>query len=539
MNGEGTRLWRSLVVIILLLSGLTVIPPAPLAVGQDSIRILPLGDSITEGKSGHATYRYFLWHHLLDAGHNIDFVGSQDGVSRGQPKYPDFDQDHEGHSGFTANKVALSVRSWGQQASAQIVLIHLGTNDVIKGQSNGSTRRDLAKVIDELRLANPQIQILLAEIIPIQGKEAVVQDLNVAIRALAQEKNSPSSPVIAVDQYAGFDVNTDLYDGVHPSESGYAKIATRWFDGLQTLLGDTSLPTTVMLTEPVSGASLPSGSTISVKASVAGDQTISKVVFLADEVPIGEDTSSPYEQSWSGASDGQITLRADAYEDGGLVVPSPTVLITVGDSPDSSEVTLVVGNPGSLGSGDVRVVQRLEMLGFSVALADDDGVTSAVAAGKALVMISASVSSGRIGTTFTGTTVPIIAWEGGLFDDLGMTGKGSLDYGETASTDQRTTIVIVNSTHPLAAGHSGSISVSDPASRFMWGLPAPTAARVATLENDPAKFAVFGYDSGASMVSGTAPARRVGLFLHPATPAMLTAAGWSVFDASVRWATGG
>jgi lysophospholipase L1-like esterase len=537
MSARVNRGRWSRIVVSALLVGLTVVPTLP-AGGQETIRILPLGDSITEGKNGDATYRYFLWHQLLDDGFNVDFVGSRSGVWGGVPKYDDFDQDHEGHSGWTAERMAGYANKFAQRAGAQIVLVHLGTNDVLRDRINVSTSSHLETIISELRLANPQMVILLAEIIPIAGKEAQVQDLNELIRDLASETNTTSSPVIAVDHYTGFDVNSDLYDGVHPSESGYGKMADRWQAALAAVLGgEVSSPTSVTLTEPGAGASFPSGSSILFKAAVSGDQPVTKVVFLADGVPVGEDTTSPYEFSWSGASDGQVVLKADAYEQGGAIVSSPTVSITVGDSPVSGEVLLVVGSPATLGAGDARVIERLDLLGFDVTVVDDNGITAGAASGKVLVMISASVTPGRIGTTFTGTPVPLITWEGGVFDDLGLTGSASgVDFGES---DKRKTLVITDSTHPLAAGLSGTITVSDPASRFMWGLPATSAAMVATLENDPAKYAVFGYESGAAMVSGSAPARRVGLFLHEPTASTLTAAGTSILDAAVQWATGG
>ena len=522
-----------------LLCGLAVFPlPSP-AQGQETIRIMPLGDSITEGKDGDATYRYFLWHHFQDQGLGVDFVGSKNGVrGDGLPKYADFDQDHEGHSGWTAEKMAQWADNFAQHAHPDIVLVHLGTNDVLRGRVNTSTRDYLETIIGHLRVANPQVIILIAEIIPIAGKTSQVQDLNVMIRNLASETTTTNSPVIAVDQYTGFNINTDLYDGVHPSESGYEKMADRWYAAVAAALGgEVPSPTVVALTEPSAGASFPSGSSISLSASVTGDQPVAKVVFLADGVAVGEDATSPYEISWSGASDGPVALRADAYEQGGVVVSSPSVSVTVGSPQGSPEVLLVVGNPATIGVGDARVIERLGLLGFSVVVLDDDGITAGAASGKVLVMISASVTPGRIGTTFTGTPVPLITWEGGVFDDLGLTGSTSgVDFGES---DKRKTLAITASAHPLAAGLSGTVIVSDPASRFMWGLPAASAALVATLENDPAKYVVFGYESGASMVSGSAPARRVGLFLHDTTASILTEAGRSILDAAVLWATGG
>jgi hypothetical protein len=416
-------------------------------------------------------------------------------------------------------------------------LVHLGTNDLLKGQSNASTKRDLQKVINELRAANPHMVVLLAEIIPIAGKESQVQDLNGLIRSLANEVSSAASPVVAVDQYAGFNVSSDLYDGIHPSESGYTKMADQWFGTLGGLLGNGSPPTTVALTSPSPGALFPLGSTIPLVASVVGDEPVLKVVFFANDTPIGEDATSPYGFDLIAAGGGQVALRADAHEQGGAITSSQTVVVTVGSPSASSTALLVVGSPASVTAGDLRVIDRMRSLGFEVVLNDDDGITAAAASGKSVVMISASVTSGKIGTIFTGIAVPIVVWEGGLFDDLGMTGVTSgTDFGET---DRLRSLVVGQDPHPLAAGLSGLVTVADPGSRFMWGAPATGAIRAASLENEPAKFGLFGYESGAAMVAGSAPARRVGLFLHETTASTLTAAGWSIFDAAVQWATGG
>ena len=49
--------------------------------------------------------------------------------------------------------------------------------------------------------------------------------------------------------------------------------------------------------------------------------------------------------------------------------------------------------------------------------------------------------------------------------------------------------------------------------------------------------AIFAYDTGESMVSMNAPARRVGFFPAKDTFNSLTTDGWRLFDAAVKWAT--
>ena len=200
--------------------------------------IMPLGDSITEAQTGHASYRYWLWHELVDVGYEVDFVGSMTGVYGGPPLYPDFDQDHEGHWGWRADQILIYIFGWATTHNPEVVLMHLGHNDVGQGQTIPSTMNDLALIIGELRTANPDIVILLAQVIPCTGYSAcaLVPSFNAEIVILAATLNTPESPVIAVDHWTGFDPVTDTYDGLHPNEAGEQKMSSRWFATLNTLL---------------------------------------------------------------------------------------------------------------------------------------------------------------------------------------------------------------------------------------------------------------------------------------------------------------
>jgi lysophospholipase L1-like esterase len=58
-----------------------------------------------------------------------------------------------------------------------------------------------------------------------------VRDLNAAIPAYFARKNSTASPIRVVDQWTNFTA-ADLYDGIHPSASGDAKIARNFYPAL-------------------------------------------------------------------------------------------------------------------------------------------------------------------------------------------------------------------------------------------------------------------------------------------------------------------
>ena len=202
-------------------------------------RVMPIGDSITEASGSRNSYRRPLWHSLNDAGYEINFVGSRNGNRDGQVPNPDFDTQHEGHWGWKADRFLNNnnILNWAQTHQPDVALIHLGTNDIFNGQSVSSTIAEIGQIIDVLRSVNPNIRILVAQIIPTSDPGRPSLDpFNAAIPALVSSKNTARSPVRVVDQNSGFNASVDTYDGVHPDLSGEIKMANKWYDALVPLL---------------------------------------------------------------------------------------------------------------------------------------------------------------------------------------------------------------------------------------------------------------------------------------------------------------
>ncbi|HCT77419.1 MAG TPA: cellulose-binding protein [Micromonosporaceae bacterium] len=195
-----------------------------------AVRIMPLGDSIT-GSPG--CWRALLWNRLQSSGYtNIDFVGTlpPQGCSVSH------DGDNEGHGGFLATNVANQNQLPGWLASTRpdIVVMHFGTNDVWSNISPATILTAFGKLVDQMRVSNPAMKILVAKIIPMNPQSCApcgqrVVDFNAAIPGWAASKTTAQSPITVVDQWAGFSTAADTYDGVHPNSSGDQKIADRWF----------------------------------------------------------------------------------------------------------------------------------------------------------------------------------------------------------------------------------------------------------------------------------------------------------------------
>ncbi|WP_245601603.1 cellulose binding domain-containing protein [Hamadaea tsunoensis] len=214
------------------------------------IRIMPLGDSIT---GGPGCWRALLWDRLQRNGFtNIDFVGTQPGGGCGLATW---DGDNEGHGGFSATGIANQnqLPGWLAATHPDIVLMHLGTNDIWGNTPTASILAAYSTLVDQMRASNPAMKVLVAQIIPMTPSGCTwcpsgVTALDSAIPAWAAGKSTAQSPITVVDQYTGFDSVADTSDGVHPVDSGFQKMADRWYPALTPLLAgnppaDTTAPT--------------------------------------------------------------------------------------------------------------------------------------------------------------------------------------------------------------------------------------------------------------------------------------------------------
>lgn len=234
-------------------------------------------------------------------------------------------------------------------------------------------------------------------------------------------------------------------------------------------------------------------------------------------------------------------IRMEMYENGGGAVArlgwsGPGLVREFIPQTHLYPYALLVTASTTLGAGDAAVRDRLTATGFTPLVRTAAAVATAEAAGKAVVLLSSTSTSSQVNTKFRTVVTPVLNWESALMDDLGMT--GTVSGTQFGTMTGQTQVAIVNAAHPLAAGLSGTVSVTTSAANITWGVPNANAATVARPVGQPGRAAVFAYEKGAAMPGLAAPGRRVGFFLEDATAASLTTQGRSLFDAAVRWVTG-
>ena len=196
----------------------------------EPVRILAVGDSITQGGKTFVTYRLPLDHKLRAAGLNYVFVGSQPSEGLSGPLW------HEGYGGKNAEFLAGIMPQKLKQAKPDIILLHCGHNHSAEEKPVLGIIAAQRAIIEAARKQNPKVVVLLALVIP-SGKlpkYGYIPELNRAEVLLAHEMHRSEAPVMIVDQFTGFDPQKDtILDKVHPNAQGAEKMATKWFTALK------------------------------------------------------------------------------------------------------------------------------------------------------------------------------------------------------------------------------------------------------------------------------------------------------------------
>ena len=225
-----------------------------------SIKLMTFGDSITDGFWLEGGYRKFLCDELEADGLSqyVDFVGSKTG---GQC----YDNEHEGYSGFSICRIEDSITGARmgidklvpkrvEKYQPDVLTIMIGTNDLLSNYELDKAGERLEGVIDSAFEKLPEGAKVFLATIPDMDADAklpepdasgqdtyidqatftsesmdeCVKNYNEQIKALVEKKKGEGKNIELADVHSVL-TKQDLYDGVHPSEEGYKKLASFWY----------------------------------------------------------------------------------------------------------------------------------------------------------------------------------------------------------------------------------------------------------------------------------------------------------------------
>ncbi|HEX9996060.1 MAG TPA: GDSL-type esterase/lipase family protein [Abditibacterium sp.] len=233
----------------------------------ETIDILPIGDSITQGGLAgrpEYTYRHPLFYKLKEAGYDVNFIGSLRTGLAGDFKWPDkngvaFDLDHEGHYGWKTAAVRDKLPEWSASWGAvpDIAIIHLGTNDRESKDFNADVAQPLKDMVTFLRTKNPRVAVLIGHLNFNDAQAVTIRNL---VDAAAKEISTKESPVMTVATYEGWNpdpaqAESDTFDWAHPNERGQVKLADKWLAAMKPLL--VSFAGTATAVQPVAAQTAP------------------------------------------------------------------------------------------------------------------------------------------------------------------------------------------------------------------------------------------------------------------------------------------
>jgi lysophospholipase L1-like esterase len=272
------------------------------AESNGGVRVMPLGDSITEGTQVPGGYRIGLWQRLSGAGYRVDFVGTQ---FNGPAALGD--HDHEGHPGWRIDQIDANIAGWLATTNPRTVLLHLGTNDVLQNYNLSSAPSRLSTLVDHITAAVPTADVFVATIIPLTsaGQETAARTFNAALPGIVQSKANAGKRVHLVDMHAAL-TTADLIDGIHPTAAGYDKMAATWYTALRSVTGSIGEPSSTPTPSSRALVGAASGRCLDVPGSNTANGT------------------QPVIWDCGGAANQQWTINGQAVQALGKCLDSPT-----------------------------------------------------------------------------------------------------------------------------------------------------------------------------------------------------------------------
>ena len=286
---------------------------------------------------------------LTAEGYAFDLVGSLT-EPFGAPN--DFDKNHEGHSGYTSSQILALVYDYLTYNPPDIVLLHIGTNDITVDEQNAANVAAILDAIEDFENINGTlIWVILARIINrncitfdspcIEGDETT--QFNDDVENMAQDRIDSGDKIFLIDMENGanFDYRLaplgDMNDNLHPSATGYEKMADLWFSAIQQVTlpvadagSDQSVFEGDTVTLNATGSSDPNSSTLNYQWA----QTGGTPVDLSDP-----QTARPFFTAPDVAINSEILTFMLTVENEENLISTDTVSIVVGNIIQMIEVT--------------------------------------------------------------------------------------------------------------------------------------------------------------------------------------------------------
>ncbi|MFD9793696.1 FG-GAP-like repeat-containing protein [Streptomyces sp. NPDC059070] len=229
------RLTRGLLALAGALTLVAALPASPSAAVHQTpvLRVMPLGDSITWGGGSPtlSSYRRPLAKMMgLHKGYDVRFVGSKASGS-----FADF--SNEGHSGYVIDQLTAGIDGWMAGARPDVVLLHVGINDIARGIDLPHAPDRLAALVDRIYADKPGVSVLVMGVLPTtSGLEEPARAFNVRVKALEESERQAGQKFRYVEPPEL--TRAEFVDQLHPNDAGFLRMAWSFFKPLDAVWRD-------------------------------------------------------------------------------------------------------------------------------------------------------------------------------------------------------------------------------------------------------------------------------------------------------------
>lgn len=124
---------------------------------------------------------------------------------------------------------------WLLRLPIAVLVLELGANDMLRGQSVDQLRSNLERILERTRAAHPQVKFLIAGMraAPNLGRE-YGREFDAVYPSLAESFGAGLVPFLLEDVAADRQLNQA--DGIHPTAEGHALIADRLWSRIESIL---------------------------------------------------------------------------------------------------------------------------------------------------------------------------------------------------------------------------------------------------------------------------------------------------------------
>lgn len=194
---------------------------------DNGLRIMPLGDSLTDDLNLPGGCRVELERRIAAEGLHDVFVGS---LANGPGELTE--RHHEGHSGFRIDQVQEHAAAWISSSQPDLVLLMIGTNDVLEAFDLSRAPERLARLVDMILKTLPSVHVLLATLPPNEAAERQTREFNRSLPAIARAR---APRVTLVDLHAALAGSPGLFPrrNCHPNADGHRRIGDLWWSAIR------------------------------------------------------------------------------------------------------------------------------------------------------------------------------------------------------------------------------------------------------------------------------------------------------------------